>query len=65
MEVLFGLLIIMVISGGIAEMIRTGGFWWGFFLGILGWIIAALTRNQHKTAQELKRLREDLKNKQH
>ena len=62
MEILLGYLAIALVMGGIAEMIRDGAFWWGFFLGFIGWIIAAATRHQKKNAQETAKLRKEIAN---
>lgn len=47
MEILIAYIVGLMISGGIGYLIGKGkgrgtaGFWWGFFLGIIGWIVAA------------------------
>ena len=60
MEILIGLLVVALVMGGIAEMIREGAFWWGFFFGFIGWIIAAATRHSKRQADQTAALRKEL-----
>lgn len=60
MEGLILLIIVFSINGGIGYLIAKGkgrgvaGFWWGFFLGIIGWIIAAtLEPSQEVKTQQM------------
>ena len=58
MEVFFVWIVISVISGFIGWLIGTGkgqgvaGFWWSFFLGVVGWIIVALLAPSQEVQDE-------------
>ena len=63
MEVLLILIIGCSITGFIGYLIAKGkgrgtaGFWWGFLLGIIGWIIAACLEPSREVRRE--RMAED------
>lgn len=63
MEALVFLLVTGSISGFIGWLIAKGkgrgkaGFWWSFFLGIIGWIIAACLEPSREVRRE--RMAED------
>lgn len=64
MEALIFLLVTGSISGFIGWLIAKGkgrgtaGFWWSFFLGIIGWIIAACLEPSKEVRRE--RMAEDV-----
>jgi len=64
MEALIFLLVTGSISGFIGWLIAKGkgrgtaGFWWSFFLGIIGWIIAATLEPSKEVRRE--RMAEDV-----
>ena len=63
MEGLILIIVVFGINGGIGYLIAKGkgrgtaGFWWGFFLGIIGWIIAACLEPSREVRRE--RMAED------
>ena len=63
MEGLILIIIVFGINGGIGYLIAKGkgrgkaGFWWSFFLGIIGWIIAACLEPSREVRRE--RMAED------
>ena len=63
MEALILIIVVFGINGGIGYLIAKGkgrgtaGFWWSFFLGIIGWIIAACLEPSREVRRE--RMAED------
>ena len=64
MEGLILVIVVFGINGGIGYLIAKGkgrgtaGFWWGFFLGIIGWIVAAMLEPSREVRRE--RMAEDV-----